>query len=261
HFADPSIGGVQVRVRIYNRDVALTRAQDIEFGVYGLLYQAARSRMGTAGMGGNGQFNRLAALDDVASGHSGPWRDKLTEDQDIGLRMLEAGWRCGHDNRSSVHQQGVPSLRRLLRQRTRWMQGNLQAMGHLRRVPSYAVSRRARFDLTWGLLQPVAAAIVGFGVFAALLAFVTEGVPIVPGSVLVVLLFFVFGFGGVVLGVTARSGRGPRAWIRGLVVGIAYSAYTWLLWPVLIRATWRQIRAKGTWAKTEREAIDSAPAG
>ena len=34
-----------------------------------------------------------------------------------------------------------------------------------------------------------------------------------------------------------------------------YSSYTWLLWPIMVRATWRLVRAKSTWAKTEREAI------
>ena len=254
-FVDPSIGGVQVRVRIYNRESLLTKAQDIEFGVYGLLYQAARSRMGTAGMGGNGQFNRLATLDSVATDGHGPWRDTLTEDQDIGLRMLAAGWRCGHDNRATVHQQGVSNLRRLLRQRTRWSQGNLQAMAHLRRIPKFDVTRRARFDLLWALLQPVAAAIVGFGFVAAVAAAVFQGTAIVSESLPIALIFFLLGFGGVVLGVMTRSGRGVRGWFAGLAVGVAYSAYTWLLWPVLVRATWRQIRAKQTWAKTDREAI------
>ena len=42
-------------------------------------------------MGGNGQFNRLAALDDVAD-DAWSWRDRLTEDQDLGLRLIAAGW-------------------------------------------------------------------------------------------------------------------------------------------------------------------------
>ena len=37
----------------------LTWCQDVEFSVYGLLHQAGRTRYGAAGMGGNGQFNRL----------------------------------------------------------------------------------------------------------------------------------------------------------------------------------------------------------
>ena len=60
HFAEPEVGGVQALVRIYNRDRPLTWLQDIEFSIYGRLFQAGRNAWGTAGMGGNGQFNRLA---------------------------------------------------------------------------------------------------------------------------------------------------------------------------------------------------------
>ena len=80
--------------------------QDIEFSVYGFLFQAGRNGWGTAGMGGNGQFNRLCALDDVADGR-GPWRDRLTEDQDLGLRLIVAGWRGRQELRAVVDQQGL----------------------------------------------------------------------------------------------------------------------------------------------------------
>ena len=92
HFEDPQVGGVQALVRIYNRTGFLTQMQDVEFSVYGSVYQAGRNHAGTAGMGGNGQFNRLSALDAIADG-DGPWRNRLTEDQDLGLRLLAAGWK------------------------------------------------------------------------------------------------------------------------------------------------------------------------
>ena len=60
------MGGVQSLVRIYNRGRLLTWLQDLEFSVYGYLFQAGRSDWGTAGMGGCGQFNRLSALDQLA---------------------------------------------------------------------------------------------------------------------------------------------------------------------------------------------------
>ena len=66
-----------------SRDAA--RSGDVN--VDGNLFQAGRNDWGTAGMGGNGQFNRLQALDDVADA-VGPWRDRLTEDQDLGLRLI-----------------------------------------------------------------------------------------------------------------------------------------------------------------------------
>ena len=95
-FSDERVGGVQVLVRIYNRSRVLTWFQDVEFSIYGLLYQAGRTPYGAAGMGGNGQFNRLSAIDSVVDEETGgPWRDKLTEDQDLGLRLLAGGWRGG----------------------------------------------------------------------------------------------------------------------------------------------------------------------
>ncbi|MBS1843874.1 MAG: glycosyltransferase, partial [Actinobacteria bacterium] len=66
HFVDPEVGGVQALVRMYNRQTPLVYMQDVEFAVYGHLFQAGRNHWGTAGMGGNGQFNRLSALDEVA---------------------------------------------------------------------------------------------------------------------------------------------------------------------------------------------------
>ena len=104
HFVDERVGGVQSLVRIYNRGRMLTWFQDVEFAVYGFLYQAGRTGWGTAGMGGNGQFNRLSALDEVAD-HVGPWRDRLTEDQDLGLRLIGAGWHGRQELRAVVEQQ------------------------------------------------------------------------------------------------------------------------------------------------------------
>jgi 1,2-diacylglycerol 3-beta-glucosyltransferase len=62
HFAAPLVGGVQSLVRIYNRHGLLTWFQDIEFSIYGRLFQAGRNAWGTPGMGGNGQYNRMSAL-------------------------------------------------------------------------------------------------------------------------------------------------------------------------------------------------------
>ena len=97
---------MQTLVRIYNRHRLLTWFQDIEFSIYGRLFQAGRNRWGTAGMGGNGQYNRLAALDDLAD-EEGPWRDRLTEDQDLGLRLIAAGWKGKQDLRATVDLEGL----------------------------------------------------------------------------------------------------------------------------------------------------------
>ena len=262
HFADDRVGGLQVRVRIYNRSRFLTWCQDVEFAVYGRLFQAGRTAFGAAGMGGNGQFNRLAALDELAEGSDGPWRDRLTEDQDLGLRLLEAGWRSVAEDRTTVDQQGLPALRPLLRQRTRWAQGNLQAMGQLDEMAKLDRPWPVRLDQIGYLLQPVFQALVGIA-FAVSIVFAVFGVASFWGDDdwWMLAAFFLLGYGGVVLGCVARgAGTGAGGFIRSLLVVPVYAAYSWLIWPVLARATARQLTRRSTWAKTAREPIGKSTA-
>ncbi len=259
HFADFRVGGVQSLVRIYNRGHVLTWCQDVEFGIYGEPYQLGRTRWGTAGMGGNGQFNRLSALDSVVGeGDAGPWHDRLTEDQDIGLRLIEAGWLGRQEVRTTVDQQGLPNLRRLYRQRTRWSQGNLQAMRHLRRVARAPVSLPARLDMVAYLLNPVWQAIVGLSLVTGMWLFAFDGVPFWTSAMPFWLLVVTYslGFTGAVLGTVARSARRtPWAWLVGLVVAQPYALYSWLLFPVLLRAALRLALRRDSWAKTAREPV------
>jgi 1,2-diacylglycerol 3-beta-glucosyltransferase len=260
HFADPRVGGVQALVRIYNRHRLLTWLQDVEFSVYGFLYQAGRTRWGTAGMGGNGQFNRLSALDAVAD-ERGPWRDRLTEDQDLGLRLLGAGWRGHQELRGVVEQQGVARLGDLLRQCTRWSQGNLQAMGLIETVRRADLPTGARLELLAYLLLPVWQTIVGTSLVIAIVLAATNTAGFWEGGPWwQVAFFYIMGFGGVILGCVARGvPRGWRGVVTGILVAQVYALYTWLIWPVLARATARQLTDQRAWAKTAREPLHPRP--
>jgi 1,2-diacylglycerol 3-beta-glucosyltransferase len=264
HFAEPCVGGVQSLVRIYNRRRFLTWMQDVEFSVYGSLFQGGRDAWGTAGMGGNGQFNRLEALDAVAD-RDGPWGDRLTEDQDIGLRLIAAGWAGRQDLRAVVDQQGLPRLRPLFRQRARWSQGNLQAMSLIGEVWRAPTPFAARIDLIAYLLMPFWQGLVGAALVVALVLGVTgESAFWDVGDWWELAFIYVLGFGGTMLGcIAGRLGRGDDA--AGVAVGIliahVYAFYSWLLWPVLARATFRQLTDKRNWAKTQREPIAVSSAG
>jgi 1,2-diacylglycerol 3-beta-glucosyltransferase len=256
HFADPSVGGVQMLVRIYNRHGLLTWLQDVEFSVYGFLYQAGRTRWGTAGMGGNGQFNRLSALDAIAD-ERGPWRDRLTEDQDLGLRLLGAGWYGHQELRGVVEQQGLPRLGPLLRQRTRWSQGNLQAMGLIETVRRADLPLGARVELLAYLLLPLWQTIVGISLVVAIVLAATGTAGVWNGGPWwQIAFFYILGFGGVILGCVARSAsRGFRGVLTGLLVAQVYAFYSWVIWPVLARATARQLTDQRGWTKTAREPL------
>ncbi len=256
HFADPKVGGMQSLVRIYNRQHPLTWLQDVEFSVYGHLFQAGRDHWGTAGMGGNGQFNRLSALDTVTN-EEGPWRDKLTEDQDLGLRLIAAGWEGRQDLRAAVDQQGLSKWRPLFRQRTRWSQGNLQAMALRKAVIHAPVPLSARIEQLAYLLMPFWQGIVGLGLLGALFLAITGTAPFWgAGPTWQLAFFYLLAFGGTALGcIAARSEQGPLGWLKGFLIAQVYTPYTWFLWPVLVRSTGRQLFGSGSWAKTEREPI------
>ncbi len=257
HFADPEVGGVQSLVRIYNRHRFLTWMQDVEFSVYGYLFQAGRNGWGTAGMGGNGQFNRLSALDEVSDAR-GPWRDRLTEDQDLGLRLIESGWKGRQELRGTVDQQGLSSPRALFRQRTRWSQGNLQAMALARGLlHTRSLGIGPRIELLAYLLMPFWQGIIGVALIAAVVFALTGAAPFwAGGPTWMLVAFYLFAFGGTVLGaIASRTREGLRGWVVGFLIGHAYAIYTWTIWPVLIRSTLRQIVSRDGWAKTEREPL------
>jgi 1,2-diacylglycerol 3-beta-glucosyltransferase len=133
---DPSVGAVQSRVRIHNRDRILAAVQDLEFGCVADASQSLRDSLGTVGLGGNGQFARLSTLMTLGAE---PWSRCLVEDLELGLRMHLAGVRLRYLPNASVTQQGLVDAGRLVRQRTRWAQGNLQCARYL---PKLLASRR-----------------------------------------------------------------------------------------------------------------------
>lgn len=257
HFEAEEVGGLQCLVRIYNRGRLLTWMQDVEFAIYGRLYNAGRSGWGTAGMGGNGQFNRLSALDSIAVA-AGPWRDRLTEDQDLGLRLIAAGWQGRQELTARVDQQGLPGLRRLYRQRTRWSQGNLQAMALLREAAtSPGLGPVARIDLVAYLLMPILQTVVGLSLLAALyLAISGQAGFWSTTDPWQIAFFYLLGFGGVIMGCMARGlERGLGGVLAGILVAQVYAFYSWILWPVMARAALRQLVSRDSWAKTERESL------
>lgn len=264
HFSDPEVGGVQSLVRIYNRKTPLTWAQDVEFGVFGNLLQRGRMSWGTANMGGNGQFNRLAALDSVAvpdaGGRPGPWRaGRLTEDQDIGLRLLHAGWRGEQARTITVSQQGLNSLRLLYRQRTRWAQGGWQVIdlaGAVLRDRSHGLM--AKLSQLWYLATPIVQAWVGLSVVLSIVFLVTGQVR-PHWTIIMAVLFYLFtAVPGIVGVLHARRGRRVRDVVVDLLIAHGYLIYSWLIYPVVYRALLRQLFGVRSWVKTKREALTEA---
>jgi 1,2-diacylglycerol 3-beta-glucosyltransferase len=151
-FDDPRVGGAQLPVRIRNKQRFLGQMQDFEFWGMSAITQMARIRTRSVSLGGNGQFTRLAALESVGEE---PWSDALTEDLDLGLELTQRGWHLDCAAGEWVTQQGVETVRALLRQRTRWYQGHMLCAA---KAPllwrSAVVPRQTALETTLYLMTP-----------------------------------------------------------------------------------------------------------
>ncbi|MEU4211525.1 glycosyltransferase [Streptomyces sp. NPDC026206] len=259
YFDDPRTGATQVGVRMYNRHLGLlARLQDMEFVIYGDIFQSARRYFGSVGMGGNGQFMRLSALDTL-SGESGrgPWSDSLTEDLDLGVRLIARGWTNQHCTTAAVSQQAVLDVRRLVRQRSRWFQGHLQSAGLvpliLRDVPT-----KAAVDLLYHLSSPVLILLTSLLPLSFLVAMagtvigsIQAGHPLIsPMWILgpyVLSFTAAYGYGWVY----SRRERGLGL-VRAILLSHLFVLYGYIWFAAGWWGLWRMLTGKQTWLKTAR---------
>jgi cellulose synthase/poly-beta-1,6-N-acetylglucosamine synthase-like glycosyltransferase len=263
-FADPEAGAVQIGVRMYNASEGLlARLQDFEFVTFTEIFQRGRQRMGSVGLGGNGQFARLSAIQSLGPA---PWTDCLTEDLDLGLRLLTLGWKNNFCPTTWVNQQAVTNVRRLVRQRSRWFQGHLQCWGRIPMVLRSSLSPRATFDLTQHLLSPSLVLLMTFPLifFVATLALATFASPrgtldaLTARGGLLLALWYLTSFGlapfyGFVYWLRDRgTGIG-----RAVLLAHAFTLYSYVWLPAGWMAVGRIVRRKRSWAKTART-VDAA---
>lgn len=259
YFADPKTGAVQIGVRMYNASEGLlARLQDFEFVTFTEIFQRGRQRMGSVGLGGNGQFARLSAIQSLGSS---PWTDCLTEDLDLGLRLLTTGWKNNFCPTTWVNQQAVTNVRRLVRQRSRWFQGHLQCWARIPMVLRSSLRPRATFDLTQHLLSP---SLVLLMTFPLLFFVVTLGVAtflsprgtaeaLTARGGLLIALWYLTSFGlspfyGFVYWLRDRR----TGIVRAVLLAHAFTLYSYVWLPAGWMAVGRILRRKRGWAKTAR---------
>ena len=265
---EAEVGAVQIRVRIHNRNRVLGAVQDLEFAAIANASQLLRDAAGTVGLGGNGQFVRLSSL--IRLGAT-PWSACLVEDLELGIRMHLNGERIRYTSQANVTQQGLVDVRRLLRQRTRWAQGNLQCVSYVPKlVGSRHIRNHALLEMLFYLLAPWFNA---FGTAAVLAVWGVAAWRLLPGhgETFVIhtwaemgglLAFWAIGMTlpGVLWAVIHRIQLGDE---RSYRLGLAALAYPLFLLLGLLstwRALARQISRRQSWAKTERVAEDPVTA-
>ncbi|RJQ44248.1 MAG: DUF2334 domain-containing protein [Gaiellales bacterium] len=258
YFADPRSGAVQVGVRISNANTnILTKWQNFEFLAFARLAQKAREHLGSVGLGGNGQFVRLSAL---ASLGSEPWTDCLTEDLDLGIRLMLKGWQNHYCSNTFVAQQGVPTMKALIRQRTRWFQGHLTCWRHIPALSYRHKEPSARIDTIYYLLAPLMVFVflpssllfIMWSVY-----FIATGASSLTFSPLdyipAILIWYLFSFGAVptVVWTFWREEKDMSGWKAFLWAHIF--SFFYIFWFLAgIKAVIRLARGEGSWVKTGR---------
>lgn len=285
-FGDLSVGAAQLEVWMKNRDDQrpradrgrlgnllaryLVRMQDLEFRTTNSAMQMLRVRTGSVGMGGNGQFTRLSVLDELSEAHGEPWGNKLAEDYELGLRIIGLGYRNHYVPEAHVSQEALPYLRRLLTQRTRWSQGNLECVSQLPELRrSKALGLAGLLEIHYFMSQPF---IMMFNLLALpLLTFLafregrlgllagTDGV--LAAAAVLVFLLLPYASWGLLYRHRTRSegGRG----VAGIFVGLGAFIYLYATYLYYPRAMARMVTGRTGWAKTPRNADGPrvAPAG
>jgi len=159
-FNQQDVGGVQTLVRIKNRKKSLlAKLQDIEFLAFARVIQFARNNYaGSVALGGNGQFVRATAFDTAALKPAREyWRNEsLTEDLDLGVRLLALKWRNVYIDTTSVFQEGTETLMTMFRQRERWAWGTLQSLKLFVLKPSFwktKINLKVKIDVSMYLIH------------------------------------------------------------------------------------------------------------
>lgn len=258
-FADPGVGAVQMGVIIGNAtDSLIARCQDLEFVGFSHLAQAARDRIGSVGLGGNGQFTRLRALRELGAE---PWSDCLTEDLDLGLHFARNGWAIRFCRTTSVTQQGVRTIRAWLRQRTRWAQGHYQCWDHVPRLISAGnVPLVARLDLVLYLLFVTFVMFVAANLVIAVLGalgvvtIVNDFLAFLPAGPPRNITMLTIGLSPVVMLLTRYQQHSPHPlrWWELPAYGAAFALYVYLWAAASLLAWTRLVRGRTAWAKTRR---------
>ena len=124
YFSSPAGNICQMRVKMYPHFKSeLQILQDIEFFSINHMTQIMRMYTRTVGLSGNGQFFRLGPITAKIGPH--PWGNALLDDYELTIKMLLKGLHVDYMTETYVYQEALSSLKKFIRQRSRWVQGDL----------------------------------------------------------------------------------------------------------------------------------------
>lgn len=258
HLADPRVGAVQGRRLVHNTARNwLTRVQDDEYRVFQTLLQRARQAVGAfVCLAGNGLMVRRKALDAV-----GGWNEEaLTEDIDLSVRLHLRGWEIRYCYEAEIWEEGVVSLRDLIRQRERWFEGALHCLGdYLPEILTGRLPLLRRLDMLFflsGSLVSTLAVLTGY-LYGAIGA-AHEAVVYLQLPRHVMLTASALLTAALLASITAEVGFCPWRLAAVLVRWTLFLSHTLLIVPMAIcRYVYGAVTGTRDWRKTAHEGLGS----
>jgi cellulose synthase/poly-beta-1,6-N-acetylglucosamine synthase-like glycosyltransferase len=208
------------------------------------------ARSGFIPLGGNTIFIRTDLLRLVDG-----WDvNCLAEDCELGVRLSAAGARTAvaYSPELATREETPPTLKGLLKQRTRWNQGYLQVLrkGEWRRLPTWRKRLMARYLLSMPFMQAFSGVLIPISVLSMLLF---KAPPLFVMITLIPMLPTLGTIGVEIIGLMEFDRMfGLQVRIRDYVkLALGSVPYQLFLAVAAIRATVREFRGDATWEKTE----------
>jgi cellulose synthase/poly-beta-1,6-N-acetylglucosamine synthase-like glycosyltransferase/peptidoglycan/xylan/chitin deacetylase (PgdA/CDA1 family) len=159
HFDASDVGAVAGNVKVGNRHLFLGRLQALEYVSSLAVDRRAQALLGVVSVvpGAAGAFRREALV------RLGGWPARtLTEDADLTVELLAAGWKIPYESRAISWTEAPATVREVLRQRRRWSYGTTQVTElHRGRMLRAKEGRLGLIGLPWLMIGQVVLPAVG----------------------------------------------------------------------------------------------------
>lgn len=264
YFSDPSTAIAQLRVKMYPTfKNALQVSQDAEFFTINNYSQIMRMFTSTVGLSGNGQFFRLSVVAEQI-GYA-PWGNALLDDYELTIKCMLKQIKIEYLADIYVYQQSLASYKRYIRQRSRWVQGNLDCLKYVKAVVTAKnLVFKQKLGIMYFLLQPwinilvdIVILVLGVHLGSVLLGVLGSSKVITTAGILLILFAVSLVWGLIFTSLYVIDLRHfdepvPK-WTLLLRLPFLISYLYVVLFFSIVTAFWRQISNQKEWLKTQRE--------
>ena len=262
YFSSPRTNVTQMRVKMYPHFKNwLQILQDIEFFSINHMAQIMRMYTKTVGLSGNGQFFRLAPIIDKIGAH--PWGNALLDDYELTIKMMLKKLHVDYMTDTYVYQEALTSPKRFVRQRSRWVQGDLNCLKYLPQIiKSRVLSRTQKLGIYYFLLQPWLNFLADVAIITLTTITLTHWhnlyghltlmtFSLVMASLVVFSLFWGITFGIFYYRDLAHYHEPPLKKYQLILLPLGISYMYVILFFSIIMAYWRWSFRQNSWIKTE----------